>query len=306
MSSPTPSNGMAASSSVQRPLGYRALGPATTVDREGSKVRFRAGAATVEVASLAPDLFRVGFFPEGRHIDYSSFAVVSQDWHSGPVSIVEKGDELTLATSVATAHVSLDPMRIHFTDRAGRTFAGDDPELGMGWFAASVENPGAGLSNPAGALGMPVRVYKSHVAGERYYGCGERTGELDKTGSRQLFWNVDPPRGHTALQNNLYASIPFTLALADGKAWGFFFDSPTRVEFDLAHDDPQRAWFGASNGDLVYYVFCGPTPRDVLARYTELTGHTPMPPLWALGYGQSRFSYATAEEVRQIARSFRV
>src|SRR5260370_5925118 len=92
---------------------------------------------------------------------------------------------------------------------------------------------------------------------------------------QQLFWNVDPPRGHTALQNNLYASIPFTLVLSENQAWGVFLDSTTRVEFDLAHDDPQRAWFGAGSGDLVYYVFCGPTPKDVLARYTDLTGHKP-------------------------------
>jgi alpha-glucosidase len=187
----------------------------------------------------------------------------------------------------------------------GRAFAEDDPDLGMGWVAASAEDPAVDLGNPAGVLGIPVRVYKRHLAGERYFGCGERTGELDKTGSYQLFWNVDPPRGHTALQNNLYVSIPFTMALTDGQAWGFFLDSPTRVEFDLAHDDPERAWFGAINGDLVYYVIGGPKPQDVLARYTDLTGHTPMPPLWALGYGQSRFSYETAEDLRQVARSFR-
>jgi alpha-glucosidase len=128
---------------------------------------------------------------------------------------------------------------------------------------------------------------------------------MDKTGTHQLFWNIDPPPGHTALQNNLYVSIPFTMVLAEGQAWGLFLDSITRTEFDLAHDDPQRSWFGASNGDLVYYVFCGPTPQDILARYTELTGHTPLPPLWSLGYGQSRFSYETAEEVRHIARTFR-
>lgn len=93
--------------------------------------------------------------------------------------------------------------------------------------------------------------------------------------------------------------------LADGKAWGLFLDSTTRVEFDLAHDDPGRSWFDSSNGDLIYYIFCGPTPRDVLARYTDLTGHTPLPPLWALGNGQSRFSYETADEVRQIAHMFR-
>jgi len=237
-------------------------------------------------------------------VDYSSVAVVSRDWQAGPVSIVENGGEVALATSFATAHISRDPLRIRFTDQLGRAFATDDAELGMGWFTT----PGApvdDLGNQSATLGLPVRVYKQHLAGEHYFGCGERTGELDKTGSQQLFWNIDPPRGHTALQNNLYASIPFTLVLDDGQAWGIFLDSTTRVEFDLAHDDPQRSWFGAANGDLVYYVFGGPTSQDVLARYTELTGHTPMPPLWALGYGQSRFSYETAEEVRQIARSFR-
>jgi alpha-glucosidase len=243
-------------------------------------------------------------FPQGRAVDYTSVAVVSRDWQSGPVSIVENGGEVTLATSFATAHISRDPLRIRFTDQSGRAFATDDPELGMGWFTTSGEAHVVDLPH-VGPLGTPVRVYKRHLAGEHYFGCGERTGELDKTGSQQLFWNIDPPRGHTALQNNLYASIPFTLVLDDGKAWGFFLDSSTRVEFDLAHDDPQRSWFGAANGDLVYYVFCGPTSRDVLARYTDLTGHTPMPPLWALGYGQSRFSYETAEEVLQIARSFR-
>jgi alpha-glucosidase len=256
------------------------------------------------VTALGPDLFRVGLFAQRRPVDYRSVAVVPQEWKPGPVTIVEAADEVTLATSVATAHLSLDPLRLRFTDRTGRVFAADDPELGMGWFT-TVGEAEVDLLNQFGTLGMPVRVYKQHLAGEHYFGCGERTGELDKTGSRQLFWNVDPLRGHTALQNNLYASIPFTLVLAEGFAWGFFLDSTTRVEFDLARDDPRRAWFGATNGDLIYYVFCGPTPSEVLARYTDLTGHTPMPPLWALGNGQSRFSYETAEEVREIARSFR-
>ena len=309
MSLAVPSNRLAASNVKQEkeksPPDYRALGKATTVAKEASKVCASAGEATVEVTALAPDLFRVGFFPHGRTVDYSSVAVVAQDWQSGPVTIVETKEEVTLSTPAAIAHLSLDPVRIGFTDHAGRAFARDDPALGMGWFTVSGKAHGVELPNQAETLGTPVRVYKEHLASEHYFGCGERTGELDKTGSQQTFWNVDPPRGHTALQNNLYASIPFTLVLAAGKAWGLFLDSTTRVDFDLAHDASQQAWFGAGSGDLIYYVFCGPTPGDVLERYTELTGHTPLPPLWALGYGQSRFSYETAEEVRQIARSFR-
>src|SRR5258706_390369 len=91
------------------PPDYQALGTATTIAKDASKVCLRADSATVEVTALAPDLFRVGFFPHGRPACYHSEAVVSQDWQSGPVTIVEEADEVTLATSTATAHLSLDP-----------------------------------------------------------------------------------------------------------------------------------------------------------------------------------------------------
>src|ERR1700737_3240824 len=107
------------------PPGYRALGAATAVAKDASKVCLNVGAATVEVTALAPDLFRVGLFPHGRAVDYGSVAVIAQDWQS-PVTIVERADELTLVTSAATAHVSLDPLRIGFTDHNGRAFAVDD------------------------------------------------------------------------------------------------------------------------------------------------------------------------------------
>jgi alpha-glucosidase len=120
-----------------------------------------------------------------------------------------------------------------------------------------------------------------------------------------VFWNVDPPAGHTASFNNLYTSIPFAISLRDGRAHGVLLDSTGRVEIDLAKADPSRATFRADTGDLVYYVICGPTPREVLDRYTALTGRTPMPPLWALGNQQSRWSYMDADEVRAIAAGFR-
>src|ERR671916_889518 len=155
------------------------------------------------------------------------------------------------------------------------------------------------------ALGNPVRLYKRRERGERYFGCGERTSGLEKTGSYQVFWNVDPPPGHTASFNNLYSSIPFTLSLVNGRAHGLLFDNTHRVEFDLAKADESLAYYGAEGGSVVYYVFCGPTPRDVLRSYTELTGRTPMPPLWSLGNQQCRYSYTSGEEVREVARTFR-
>ena len=141
---------------------------------------------------------------------------------------------------------------------------------------------------------------KLRPPGERYFGCGERTAGLEKTGTRQVFWNVDPPEGHTASFSNLYTSIPFVLCLREGRAHGVFYDHPGRVELDLAKTDPSRVTVSAGD-DLSVYVLSGPTPADVLERYTALTGRMPMPPLWALGNQQSRWSYMDADEVRAVA-----
>jgi alpha-glucosidase len=145
---------------------------------------------------------------------------------------------------------------------------------------------------------------KLRPEGERYFACGERTAGLEKTSTRQIFWNVDPPQGHTASFSNLYTSIPFVLCLYEGRAHGVFYDHPGRVELDLAKTDPSRVTVDASDG-LVIHVVDGPTPADVLERYTALTGRTPMPPLWALGNQQSRWSYTDADEVRTVASEFR-
>ena len=145
---------------------------------------------------------------------------------------------------------------------------------------------------------------KLRPEGERYFGCGERTAGLEKTGTRQVFWNVDPPAGHTASFNNLYTSIPFVLCLHEGRAHGVFYDHPGRLELDLARADPGRVVVEAGD-ELEVHVLLGPTPADVLERFTALTGRTPMPPLWALGNQQSRWSYMSADEVREVARGFR-
>ncbi len=277
---------------------YEPLGAAQLLDHDDRSVRLRAGSTIVEIAALAPDLFRVGAFPEGRPPEYTSEAIAREDWEPVEASIEVSEETLTLSTSVA-ARVSLNPLRISFIDASGHTFAADDEELGMGF----VRQPEADVFTRP--LGSPPRLYKSREEGERYFGCGERTSGLEKTGSYQIFWNVDPPSGHTASFNNLYASIPFTLSLANGRAHGLFFDNTHRVECDLALENSERAYYGAEGGDLVYYVFCGPTPGDVLDRYTELTGRTPMPPLWSLGNQQCRYSYMDEDEVREVARGFR-
>jgi alpha-glucosidase len=279
---------------------FAPVGNGTVLEHSGNAARLRAGTATVEVTALAADLFRVGLFADGQPIDYRSEAVATTEWPAHSVSIDATSAVVTLKGAKLEARVNLAPLRIGFVTPDGREVAVDEPALGMGF--ARLAPPEANLVDP---LGPPARVYKRHLEGTHYFGCGERTGGLDKTDSRQVFWNSDPPREHTASLNNLYTSVPFVLALNQGHAWGLFVDNAGRIEFDLAHEDPTRCGFAVDSGPLVYYVFGGPTPAAVLERYTELTGRIPMPPRWALGNHQSRWGYKTSEQVLDIARSYR-
>jgi len=279
---------------------FQPLGKGRLVEEDTGRLRFQVRDVTVEVTALAPDLFRVAMFADGRSPDYASEAVARSAWAPHPVERRRSGAEVSLESGAAAAHIRLDPLRVRFTDLDGRGFGEDDPERGMGF----VPQAAKAWARRA-AWGPPIRVFKCHPRGQRYFGCGERTSGLEKTDTHQVFWNIDPPVGHTSSLNNLYTSIPFVLALERGRAWGLFYDNAGRVEFDLAHEDPERAWFGAEGGPLIYYVFAGPSPQDIVDRFTELTGRTPMPPLWALGNQQSRFSYMDADELRAVAREFR-
>ena len=145
--------------------GYEPLGTAELLDHDDRSLRLKAGSTNVEITALAPDLFRVGAFPEARPPEYASEAIAKSDWGPVEVSVGLTGATFTLSTSVA-AHILLDPLRISFTDASGRTFAADDAGLGMGF----VRQPEGDVFREP--LGPSPRLYKSREEGERYFGCG--------------------------------------------------------------------------------------------------------------------------------------
>ena len=99
----------------------------------------------------------------------------------------------------------------------------------------------------------------------------------------------------------MYVSVPFWRACATGAHTGFSWIASGARDLDAGASQPDVMSFGVAGGDLTYYVFAGPTPAAVLARYADLTGHMPLPPRWALGYEQSRWSYFPEAQVRYVA-----
>jgi alpha-glucosidase len=82
-------------------------------------------------------------------------------------------------------------------------------------------------------------------------------------------------------------------------------DNTWRTWFDFGHKDAGTIAMGGPDGPIDYYIIAGPTTREVVRRYTDLTGKAPLAPKWALGYQQSRWSYMSAAEVRDLVATFR-
>lgn len=112
--------------------------------------------------------------------------------------------------------------------------------------------------------------------GECVYGLGERFTAFVKNGQVADMWNAD---GGTFTEQ-AYKNIPFYMT---NRGYGVFVNHPERVSFEVASEKVERVQFSVPGEYLEYFVFAGPTPKDVLRKYTALTGRPALPPAWSFG-----------------------
>lgn len=163
----------------------------------------------------------------------------------------------------------------------------------------------ADAAAPIALDGTAYALRKEMPQAEHYFALGDKTGGLDRRGKSFVNWNTDA-FGFTDSTDPIYKSIPFFVGVGgEGGSYGLFMDNSWRSWFDFGHKEENILSFGASDGPIDYYVIHGPTTADVVRRYTDLTGKPALPPRWALGYQQSRYSYMSGEELRTIADRLR-
>ncbi len=135
----------------------------------------------------------------------------------------------------------------------------------------------------------------------RFYGTGEVAGPLRRNGRTTTLWNTDS-FGYDIETPSLYQSHPWVLGLRDdGSAFGLLIDTTGRCEINLDAD----IGVAAEGYAPPVYLIEGGSPQDVLEALAGLIGTTPLPPLWALGFHQCRYSYGSEHEVLEIAEQFR-
>jgi len=266
---------------------WTGLKPIQSVQRESNGVCCACGDARLRVSLLAPNLVRVRLSPSGVFRDRRSWAVTKDDaaWNFGAFELEENEAEILLQTDQMIVQIVRDPCLVTCFDRQGRSFA-QDADLGMAWSASG------------------TTAWKAIEEGEHFYGFGERTGLLDKLAERKTNWTTDA-LDFDSLTDEMYQAIPFFMALRPHLSYGIFLNSTYWSQFDLGANSPGVWQMQTQEPELDYYIIYGPEPASILTTYTELTGRMPLPPKWALGYHQCRWSYESEDVVRELAKEFR-
>lgn len=198
---------------------------------------------------------------KGRRDPGPHFAVNRQP---GDVKVVTPGPGDTSASITSgglTARVSLsEPWRVDF-EAGGRVLTSStDRSVGV----ATTRQ------------GTFVHEQLTLDVGEHVYGLGERFGAFVKNGQSVDVWNED---GGTA-SDQAYKNVPFYLT---DRGYGVFVAHPERVSFEVGTEVASRTQFSVAGEHLQYYVIHGPTPAEILRRYTALTGRAPQVPAWSYG-----------------------
>lgn len=251
-------------------------------------LRVRQGETLLRVTAIAEDIVRVRLAPGGTLPEDASWAVLPEMRHR-ELKVRSLADEYSVGfrTEVLAVQVNRETLALTVADLAGRTILADHPEV------------------PFEVEAEAFALRKTMPATEHYFGLGDGIGPLDRRGYAFETWNTDA-FGFGESTDPAYKSVPFFVA-AGGEAgsYGLLLDNSWRGWFDFGRRDPSTLAVGSSGGPIDYYVIYGPAMKRVVERYTDLTGKAPLPPLWALGFQQSRYSYMSADEVRDVADGLR-
>ncbi len=260
----------------------------TAIQSDGPGLSLRSRTSSLDVRALSEDLFHLRMVPFGVRPE-PSWAVIKTEWPTPPSRVERRAKHTTLRTDAAQIRIDLDSGAWRVTDRHN-----------LEVFCAP--------AGAAGFAGNEARLTLALAEREAFFGLGETTATFNKRGLIREFWNSDvlghAPAIHPGLRR-LYVSIPFALSFRDGRVAGLFWDNPARQTWDLGQTQRDRWQMSTASGSIDLYLFIGPTISRVLERYTELTGRMPMPPRWALGYHQSRYSYESRRSLESVAREFR-
>ncbi|GAA3511049.1 glycoside hydrolase family 31 protein [Aquimarina addita] len=245
----------------------------------------------LQVTILRGSVIRFRYATDNNFENDFSYAISETGVRGYSVLEVEDhNEEYVIITKKLKIHIAKANINVVIKDTADNVICKDD--WGFHW-EQSYEYGG-----------NIVKMSKNAPQGECYYGLGDKPMHLNLKGKRIENWATDQ-YAFGKDQDPLYKSVPFYIGMHEERAYGIFFDNTFRTFFDFCHERRNVTSFWAQGGEMNYYFFYGPDMQGVVTRYTDLTGKPELPPLWALGYHQCKWSYYPESKVKEVANKFR-
>jgi alpha-glucosidase len=272
---------------AQQKSGFVRLDRVSSSRATPNGIEIRSGSALMQITALRDDVLRVRVGAVGQLPEDASWAVLPAS-RTATATVTPESNSTIIGFKTAKLHVAIrkDPMELTVTDMQGHVITEDFP------------------GRPIEYHGSSFRAYFKSPEDEHYFGLGDKAGPLDRRNHAFTDWNTDA-FGWQESTDPIYKSIPYFITFHRGVCAGIFLDNTWRASFDFNKEYRDAFSFGSEGGPLDYYILYGPEPRAVVESWAWLVGKTPMPPLWSLGYQQSRYSYYPESEVRRIANRLR-
>jgi len=267
-------------------------GKINSFSQDVDKIYFKTeNGVILQVTVLRGSVLRFRFATENKFENDFSYAISETGARGYSKLAVEEYEEhYKIITSRVIVTVNKTDLKTAIFDLEGNIICKDD--WGFHW----EESYELG--------GNIVKMSKIGPQGECYYGLGDKPTHLNLRGRRFENWATDQ-YAFGKDQDPLYKSVPFYIGMYEERAYGIFFDNTFKSFFDFCHERRNVTSFWAHGGEMNYYFFYGPNMQDVITRYTDLTGKPELPPLWALGYHQCKWSYYPEKKVKEITSKFR-
>ena len=159
---------------------------------------------------------------------------------------------------------------------------------------------------PAGPASQELRLCLRRDSEAAYYGLGQRMGPMRRDPGFYCNWTVDPPSsGHHRGTVSLYQAHPYLMLHRPGLALGLFLNSSWFTRFDLGLEQEEEITLTSLGGEADLYVLAASTPAELNGLLAQLTGFPLLPPLWSLGFHQSRWGYREQSEIAELVGEFR-
>jgi alpha-D-xyloside xylohydrolase len=233
------------------------------VDRNGTDPsdRFEGLILQLHITSPMADVIRVRIVHHDVNPRRDVKPELDYSLAASHVKIEDSKDELTFTSGRLTLRICKSEWSMQFEDGSTIITGGAWDSLGQ-------------MTNRAGGRWLMQRLRTG--VGECLYGLGERFGPIAKNGQSISIWNEDGGTG----SDLAYKNIPFFIS---NRGYGILVNSNARVDFEIGTERVSQVQFSVSQEELDFYFFRGPEPKEVLEKYTRLSGRPALPPAWSFG-----------------------